>query len=337
MRRFELSDTQAEAILELKLRHLAKLEEMKIKGEQEELAAEQADLNRTLRSKARLTDLIKNEIATLAEAHGDKRRTTIVEREAAQAIAESELVTSDPVTVILSERGWVRAAKGHEVDVETLAYRSGDRFLAAALGRSNQTCIFLDSTGRAYNVATHTLPSARGQGEPLSGHLNPPDGSSFCAVLIGQPDDRWVVASSAGYGFVVKLEELYTRNKAGKAALRVPDGATVVPAAPTGADGAWLAAVSTDGRLLVFALDELPELAKGKGNKILGLPSKGEERLAAVCVLGKQQALKIQSGQRVMTLKAQDLDHYRAARGRRGSALPRGWRKVERMAPEAVS
>jgi topoisomerase-4 subunit A len=334
MQRFKLSDTQAESILELKLRHLAKLEEMKITGEQSELAAEQADLKGTLKSKARLTELIKHELLELAEVHGDKRRTLVVEREAAQAIAESELVTSDPVTVILSERGWVRAAKGHDADVEALAYRSGDRFLAAALGRSNQPCVFLDSTGRAYNVTTHTLPSARGQGEPLSGHLNPPDGSSFCAVLIGGPEDRWVVASSAGYGFVVKLAELYTRNKAGKAALRVPAGASVIPAAAVGADAAWLAAVSTDGRLLVFPLSELPELAKGKGNRILGLPGKGAERLAAVCVLREQQALKIQSGERVMTLKAQDLDHYRAGRGRRGSALPRGWRKVERLSAD---
>jgi topoisomerase-4 subunit A len=334
MRRFKLSDTQAEAILELKLRHLAKLEEIKIKGEQAELAADEMDIKSTLRSKARLTDLIKSELLELAETHGDKRRTEIVEREAAQAMAESELVTSDPVTVILSERGWVRAGKGHDVDVEALAYRSGDRFLAAALGRSNQTCVFLDSTGRAYNVPAHVLPSARGQGEPLSGHLNPPDGSSFCAVLIGEPQDRWVVASSAGYGFIVKLEELHTRNKAGKAALRVAPGAAVIPAARVGADTAALAAVSSDGRLLVFALEELPELAKGKGNKILGLPSKGGERLAAICVLAPKQALKIQSGQRFMTLEAGDLEHYRANRGRRGSALPRGWRKVDRLTAE---
>ncbi len=334
MKRFKLSDEQAEAILELRLRHLAKLEEIKIKGEQGELAKEQADIKATLRSKQKLVALIKGELIELAEAHGDGRRTAIVEREAAQAIAESELVTSDPVTVILSERGWARAAKGHEVDVESLSYRSGDRFLAAAPGRSNQTCIFIDSTGRAYNVPAHTLPSARGQGEPLSGHLNPPDGSSFCAVLIGQPEDRWVVASTAGYGFIVKLEELYTRNKAGKAALRVPKGATVVPAAPVPADGAVIAAVSTDGRLLVFGLEELPELAKGKGNKILGLPGKGGESLAAICVLAPKQALKVQSGQRQMTLKPGDLEHYRGERGRRGSALPRGWRKVERLAAE---
>ena len=334
MKRFKLSDTQAEAILELKLRHLAKLEEVKIKGEQSELASEQSALKGTLRSKAKLTKLIRQELLDLAETHGDDRRTVVVERAPAQVIAESELITSDPVTIVLSERGWARAAKGHEVDVDGLAYRSGDQFQAAALGRSNQTCIFLDSTGRAYNIPAHTLPSARGQGEPLSGHLNPPDGSSFCAVLCGAAEERWVVASSAGYGFVVKLEDLYTRNKAGKAALRVPAGASVVPAAPIGEDPAWLAAVSSDGRLLLFDLGELPELSKGKGNKILALPSKGNARLIAITVLGAADVLKIQSGQREMTLKPRDLEHYIGERGRRGSALPRGWRKVDWMVAE---
>ena len=333
MKRFKLSDAQAEAILELKLRHLAKLEEMKIKGEQKELATELANLEQTLKSKARLVKLIRSEIEALAEKHGDKRRTMIVEREAAQAIAESELVADEPVTVVLSERGWARAAKGHDIDAMGLSYRSGDQFLADARGRSNQTCVFLDSTGRAYNVPAHTLPSARGQGEPLSGHLNPPDGSSFCAVLIGEPQDRWVVASSAGYGFIVKLEALYTRNKAGKATLRVPAGAAVIPAAALGANTISLAAASSDGRLLLFPLEELPELPKGKGNKILGMPTKGGERLAAICALTAEQALKIQSGDRVMTLEARDLGHYRANRGRRGMALPRGWRKVDRLTP----
>jgi topoisomerase-4 subunit A len=331
MKRFKLSDVQAEAILELKLRHLARLEEMRIKGEQKELAAEKADLEGLLRSRTKLTKLIKTELLALAETHGDARRTTVIERAAAQAMPESDLVTSDPVTVVLSERGWVRAAKGHEVDVEGLAYRSGDQYLAHALGRSNQTCVFLDSTGRAYNIQAHTLPSARGQGEPLSGHLNPPDGSSFRAVMIGQPDDLWVVASAAGYGFVVKLGELHTRNKAGKAALRVPKGSSVVPAAAVGDAPKWLAAASTDGRLLVFPLEELPELSKGKGNKILSLPSKGGAELVAIAVLADGQSLRIRSGQREMTLKPRDLEHYLATRARRGLALPRGWRKVERM------
>ena len=334
MKRFKLTDHQAEAILELKLRHLAKLEEMKIRGEQTELAAEKADLEALLKSRPKLTKLIKAEITELAEMHGDARRTKIVERAPAQAMAESELVTSEPVTVILSDRGWARAAKGHDVDPETLSYRSGDCFLAAALGRSNQLAVFVDSTGRAYSVSAHALPSARGQGEPLSGHFNPPDGSSFRSVLIGLPEDRWVVASSAGYGFVVQLQDLYSRNKAGKAALKVPKGASVIPAAPVGEEGVLLAAASTDGRLLVFPLEELPQLPRGKGVKILGLPAKGEIELAGVAVLADGQALKIKAGQRQMTLKAGDLEHYVGERGRRGSALPRGWRKVERLAPE---
>ena len=334
MKRFKLTDTQAEAILELKLRHLAKLEEMKIKAEQKELAVEQEDLEQTLKSKARLTKLIKTEIGELADRYGDPRRTAIVEREAAQAIDESELVTAEPVTVVLSEGGWVRAAKGHDVDVASLSYRSGDAYLALARGKSNQLAVFIDSTGRAYSVGAHSLPSARGQGEPLSGHFNPPDGSSFRAVLIGQPSERWVVASSKGYGFVVKLEELYSRNKAGKTALRVPPGGSVIPATPVGENGRLLAAVSTDGRLLVFPLEELPELAKGKGNKILALPGKGDVLLAAICVLGGEQALKVGSGTRQMTVKAADLGHYVGPRGRRGAALPRGWRKIESLSAE---
>jgi topoisomerase-4 subunit A len=334
MKRFKITDVQAEAILELKLRHLAKLEEMQIRTEQKELAAERADLEQMLKSKARLTKLIKSEIAELAEKHGDKRRTKIVEREAAQAIAESELVASEPVSVVLSERGWVRAAKGHEIDVSSLAYRTGDQFLAAARGKSNQLAVFIDSTGRAYSVGAHTLPSARGQGEPLSGYFNPPDGASFRAVLIGAPEDRWVVASTAGYGFVVKLEELYSRNKAGKVALRVPAGSSVVPAAPVGEAGTWLAAASSDGRLLVFALAELPELSKGKGNKILAVPAKDGVKLTAIAVLGDEVALRVDAGQRHMTIKAPDLAHYVGARGRRGMALPRGWRNVERLSAE---
>jgi topoisomerase IV subunit A len=334
MKRFKLSDAQAEAILELKLRHLAKLEEIQIGGEQKALAVEKADLEQTLKSRPKLTKLIKGELAELAEKHGDKRRTGIVEREAAQAIAESDLVASEPVTVVLSERGWVRAAKGHEIDVAGLAYRSGDQFLGAALGKSNQLAVFIDSTGRAYSVGAHTLPSARGQGEPLSGYFNPPDGASFRAVLIGAPEDRWVVASSAGYGFVVRLTELHSRNKAGKSALRVPQGSSVVPAMPVGESGVRLAAASSDGRLLVFPLGELPELPRGKGNKILAVPSKAGVTLAAVCALGATQSLRIDSGQRHMTIKAGDLTHYAGERGRRGMALPRGWRTVDRLSAE---
>jgi len=338
MKRFKITDIQAEAILEIKLRHLAKLEEMQIRGEQKSLADERADLEQTLKSKAKLTKLIKTELAELAEKHGDKRRTIIVEREAAQAIAESDLVTSEPVTVVLSERGTARAAKGHEIDVTGLAYRSGDQFLSAARGKSNQLAVFIDSTGRAYSVGAHLLPSARGQGEPLSGYFNPPDGANFRAVLIGAPEERWVVASSAGYGFVVKLAELHSNKKAGKTALRVPEGATVVPASPVGVEGdlkgVRLAAASSDGRLLVFKLSELPELPRGKGNKILSVPSKDGVVLAGICVLGKEQSLRIDSGTRHMVIKTADLAHYAGARAHRGMALPRGWRTVDRLSVE---
>ena len=334
MKRFELSDTQAQAILELRLRHLAKLEEMKIRGEQEALAGERVDLEKTLGSKARLTKLIKEELLSLAKEHGDERRTTIVERDAAQAMKESELVSSEPVTVVLSERGWARAAKGREVDAETLSYRSGDQFLAAAVGRSNQLAVFVDSTGRAYSLPAHTLPSARSQGEPLSGRLKPPDGSSFRAVLIGTNDERWVLASSTGYGFVVKLQDLHSRNKAGKVALTLPKGATVVPAARIHEEDEYLVAVSSDGRFLVFSLEELPELVRGKGNKILGLPKDSECALVAICAFTEGQSVKVISGQRHMTLKPADLDEYFGYRGRRGLALPRGYRKVDRLLVE---
>jgi topoisomerase-4 subunit A len=333
MKRFELTDIQAEAILDLKLRNLAKLEEVRIKGEQDELAAEEADLNATLKSKAKVKKLMREELLALAEEHGDDRRTGIVERAQAKAISEAELIANDPITVVLSARGWVRAAKGHEVDIESLAYRSGDAFLAAAPGRSNETAIFLDSTGRAYNVPSHTLPSARGQGEPLSGHLNPPDGASFCAVMIGKPEDRWVIASTAGYGFVVKLDDLATRNKAGKAALKVPAGATVVTATPVRESHDRLAAVSSDGRLLVFELEELPELGKGRGNKILSLPGSGAAQMVAIASLAPDQSLKVRAGKREMTLKPKDLEHYLGNRARRGMALPRGWRNAETLTP----
>jgi topoisomerase-4 subunit A len=310
---------------------LAKLEEMQIRGEQKALSEERADLEATLKSKAKLTKLIKTEIEELAAKHGDKRRTGIVEREAAQAIDESQLVTSEPVTVVLSERGFARAAKGHEIDVAGLSYKAGDQFLAAARGKSNQLAVFIDSTGRSYSVGAHTLPSARGQGEPLSGFFNPPDGASFRAVLIGAPEDKWVLASSAGYGFVVQLGELYANKKAGKTALRVPDGGTVVPASPVGLAGKRLAAASSDGRLLVFPLAELPELSKGKGNKILAVPSKEGVVLAGICVLAPEHGLRIDSGTRHMVIKAADLAHYEGSRGRRGMALPRGWRTVDRL------
>ena len=273
MKKFKLSDVQAEAILNLRLRNLAKLEEMKIKGEQAELDEERQMLEKTLKSASRLKTLIKSEILEDAESYGDARRTIIVEREAAQALDETQLVASEPVTVVLSKRGWARAAKGHDVDALALSYKSGDGFLAAARGRSNQLAMFIDSTGRVYSVLAQTLPSARGQGDPLSGLFKPPDGAEFCGAMIGDADDRYLLASDAGYGFVATLGDLVSRNKAGKAILRVPAGGkSIVPAKVPRDSECLIAAVSSIGRLLCFEMDELPELAKGKGNKLINIP-----------------------------------------------------------------
>jgi topoisomerase-4 subunit A len=337
--RFELSELQAEAILETKLRHLAKLEEMKIRGEQEKLAAERDEIDRILKSRTRLRKLVRDEIVADADRYGDDRRSVLVQRAAAQAIAETELVVSEPVTIVLSRSGWVRAAKGHDIDPRSLSYKTGDEYRAVARGRSTQQAVFLDSTGRAYSLPAHALPSARGQGEPLSGRLDPPDGASFPGVLIGEPEERWVLASSAGYGFVVRLEDLHSRNRAGKAVLKVPEGAIVIAPVPVPAvDGALIAAANSDGRLLTFPVSDLPELPRGKGNKIFGISSKklasGEESLTAVAVVAPGQSLRVLCGERHMGLSFRELGAYRGERGQRGAVLPRGWRKVDGLETE---
>jgi len=337
MKAFGLTDIQAEAILDLKLRHLARLEEMKIRGEQGELAKERKALASILGSKARLRKLVRDEINADAERFGDDRRTAIVERRAAQAMDESTLISSEPVTVVLSRHGWIRAAKGHEIDPEQLSYKSGDSFLAAAPGRSNQPAVFLDTTGRAYTVMTHTLPSARGQGEPLSGRVNPPDGAAFAGVVTGRPEDKVLLATGSGYGFVARLEDLYSRNRAGKAVLKVPKGSDVlIPSpVPDPDDDALVVAATSEGRMLAFPLAELPELARGKGNKIIGIPpariKAGEERMVAAVAVPSKASVLVLSGQRTMTLKPRDLEKYIGIRGRRGSLLPRGWRKVDAL------
>jgi topoisomerase-4 subunit A len=337
MKRFKLSDIQAEAILNLRLRNLAKLEEFKIKGEQDELQQERDVLEKTLNSAARLKTLIKKEILEDAEAYGDERRTEIVEREAAQALDETQLVSSEPVTVVLSQAGYARAAKGHEIDPATLSYRSGDNYLAAAQGRSNQLAMFIDSTGRVYSVIAGTLPSARGQGEPLSSRFKPPDGAGFCGAMIGDNNQKYLLASDAGYGFIATLSDLVSRNKAGKAILRVPAGGKAVVPAPVPRNKECLiAAVSSIGRWLLFEMDELPELAKGKGNKLINIPGpkykSGEEKMVAAAVVPEDGHLEIYTGTRKMTIKWRDLDNYYGDRALRGSLLPQGWRKVERLA-----
>ena len=333
MKRFKLSDIQAEAILETKLRHLAKLEEMKIRDEQKKLREEKEDIESTLKSKAKLKKLIATEIEADAAKYGDDRRTKIVEREAAVAIDESQLIANEPATIVLSKGGFVRSAKGHEIDPRTLQYKTGDEYQHAAKGRSVQQAVFLDSTGRAYSLVAHSLPSARGLGEPLSSRLDPPDGAKWRGVMIGEPEDLWLVASDAGYGFTVRLKEAYASKKAGKTLLSLPDGALVLPPAPVPGDDALVAVTSEGGKLLVFPVKDVPELPRGKGNKLFDIPSKKfaarEDFLTGMAVVPKDKALIVRSGDRKMTLSWSDLKDYRGERAQRGSVLPRGWRTVD--------
>ncbi|MFT4613113.1 MAG: topoisomerase-4 subunit A [Bacteroidia bacterium] len=339
MQRFKITDEQAEAILELKLRHLAKLEEMNIRTEQDELAVERDGLQKTLGSAARLKTLIKKEMLAVAEKFGDARRSPLVQRTEAKAFSELELMTADPITVVMSEKGWIRAGKGHEIDPTSLSYKSGDAFKMSALGRSNQPTVILDSTGRAYTIPSHNLPSARGQGEPVTGRINPPSGATFEGLMMGDESALYLVASDAGYGFVAKLADLQTKNRAGKAALKLPKGSQVVQPSTIGAvEGAWVAAVSNEGRMLLFPLADLPQLPRGKGNKIISIPparvQSREEFMLAVQVLREGESLVIYSGKRHLKLKGDDLKHYRGERGRRGNKLPRGFQKVDSISVE---
>lgn len=337
IRRFGLSDIQAEAILNLRLRQLARLEEMKIRGEQDQLSAERDELRKILGSKQRLQTLVRKELESIAEEYGDARRSPLVQRQEAKAYSEADLMTTEALTVVLSQKGWIRAARGHDIDAAALSYKSGDDFLAAVPVRGNQQLILLDSSGRSYALPAHTLPSARGQGEPVTGRLNPPSGASFCGLLAGGDDQRVLMATDAGYGFIAKLSDLYTKNRAGKAAISIPRGAKVL--APVlllrDLENALVVAVSSEGRMLAFPAVDLPELARGKGNKIINIPSSRlqarEEWMAAVVVVGEDQTLTIHSGKRHHVLKRPDLEHYRGERGRRGNKLPRGFQKVDRI------
>lgn len=340
MARFKLSEEQTDYILDTRLRQLARLEEMKIRGEQRELEAERDDLAKTLASPRRLKQLIRKEISEDAERYGDARRSRLVERGAARALDETALIPSEAVTLVLSEKGWVRAAKGHEVDAAALAYKSGDGFLAAAPGRSNQQAVFLDSTGRSYSLPAHALPSARGHGEPLTGRLSPPDGAVFVGLALGNPDDLYLVASDAGYGFVARLEDLYAKNKNGKAVLNLPAGAKVLPPLPiTDVGSDQLAAVSSTGRLLVCPLSELAHMARGKGDKFFAIPAKKvaarAEFVVAARPLTPGGTLLVRCGKRYLKLKGADLDAYRGARGARGAKLPRGFQGVGGLDVEA--
>ncbi len=336
MARYDLSDIQAEAILNLRLRQLAKLEEFKIRAEQDELSTERDSLEKILGSDRRLKTLVRKELEAIAEEFGDARRSALVQRDEAQAFNEADLLSADPVTVVLSEKGWIRAAKGHEVDGASLNYKAGDSFFASAQGRSNQQVILLDSTGRSYALAAHTLPSARGQGEPATGRLNVPSGATFCGLLMGDDEQRVLLATDAGYGFVAKMADLYTKNRSGKTLISIPKGGQILPPiANVNVESGRVVAISNEGRMLAFALSELPELARGKGNRIINIPTSRlqvrEEFMLTVAVIVEGQSLVIYSGKRHHNVKFSDLEHYLGERGRRGNKLPRGFQKVDRV------
>ncbi|MEN5223117.1 DNA topoisomerase IV subunit A [Stenotrophomonas sp. TWI602] len=335
--RFALSEEQAEYILETKLKQLARLEEMKIRGEQDELAKERDKIVGILESKAKLKKLIRDELVADAKKFGDDRRSPLVQRGAAQAIDETELVPSEPMTVVLSEKGWIRAAKGHDMDPSTLSYRDGDALLGSVRARSTQQVAFLDSEGRAYSTLIHTLPSARGNGEPLTGRFSPAPGSAFMTLASGENNTRFVLASTHGYGFVTRFENLTGRNKAGKAMLNLTSGSKVLtPAVVANPETDRIVAVTSSGNLLAIAASDLPELDKGKGNKIIDIPKAklATERVVAVVSVAPGNTLLVRSGQRTMNLSFKDLDTYLGTRATRGHLLPRGWQKVEGLAVE---
>ncbi len=336
MQRFKITDIQAEAILETKLRHLARLEEMKIREEQRELAEERGEIEKILKSKARLTKLVRDELNNDAEEYGDERRTKLIEREAAQAISATDLLSSEPTTVVLSRLGWVRAAKGHDIDARALSYKTGDEFQAAAKGRNLQQAVFIDSTGRAYSIDAHALPAARGYGEPLSGTVDPPDGATFAAVLIGEPDDLWMLASDAGYGFKVKLAELYARNKKGKSVLRVPENAQVLPAQPIVHPESWVVLVDHAGSVMSIPAAQIEEMSSGKGQNLFGIAGKKsaerKEWIVAMAVVPPGSSLTVFSGKSSpMVLRHAELAQFQDRKGQRRQRFSRAYKQIDRL------
>ncbi|WP_392561500.1 DNA topoisomerase IV subunit A [Orbus sturtevantii] len=336
MARFALSDTQAEAILELKLRHLAKLEEVKINVEQSELAKERDQLQAILGSERKLNSLIKKELIADSEKYGDERRSPIVVRAEAKAITEQELTPSEPITVVLSEMGWVRSAKGHDIDPTTLSYKAGDNYKTSAKGKSNQPVIFIDSTGRSYAIEPISLPSARGQGEPLTGKLTLPAGANIEHLIMSSSDEQKILmASDAGYGFICTFNDLVARNRNGKTIITLPKGAKVMPLMEINDDELLLLAITNAGRMLVFPVNDLPALSKGKGNKIISIQSaqaeKHEDYLSYMALISPESSITLYVGKRKLTLKPIDLQKFRAERGRKGTLLPRGLQHIDRI------
>ena len=339
MKNFKLSDTQADAILNLRLRRLAKLEELKIKADLGNLKKEKKELEAILKSKQRLKTVIKKEIETDAKLFADDRQSEIKEAKEAKVIDEKSLITSEPVTIVLSEKGWVRAAKGHDIDPTSLNYKSGDNFKQMSQGKTNQLAVFIDSSGRCYSLPSHSLPSARSFGEPVSARLTPPDGVSFEGVMTGTPDTVYLLAADSGYGFMIKLKDIYTKNRNGKLILKVPENSNVLlPTKVNDIENDWVAAVSSIGRLLMFPISELTLLTKGKGLKIIQIPpaklKTREEYVVAMTAMGETDNLTIFTNKRHTVLKADEHEKFIGERGRRGAMLSRNFRNVIRISPE---
>ena len=338
MLRFGLSEIQANAILDLRLRHLAKLEEVKIQVEQTELEKEQKYLEGVLGSRAKMTRLMRDELTQDAETYGDERHSPIVARQEARALREDQLVASEPVTVVLSDNGWIRSAKGHDIDPRALTYKSGDQYLTSAQGRSNQPLVAFDTTGRAYSVQTHTLPSARSQGEPLSGRIDLTINAKITQLALADETTQWVLATDHGYGFICKHGDLLGRNKAGKSVVNLGDAKLLPPALIGDAELARIAVAVSSGHLLIFEAHELPELAKGKGNKLVQIPPallKDGHRVTAITVLPALRSLRVIAGKRHVTLSPSDLENFVGERARRGKLLPRGFQRVDELQAES--
>lgn len=336
MARFGLSDTQAESILELKLRHLAKLEEMRIKGEQDELEKERKHLEGLLSSDRKLKKLITEEIQEAVDLFGDDRRTPMVARKESQAFSEEDLMSNDPITVVISKQGWIRAAKGHDIDVHGLSYKSGDEFLISTKGRSNQTLVLLASNGRTYSVKAHSLPSARGQGEPITGRISLEKDATIVSAILDNEEAHYLIASDAGYGFVAQLKDLYAKNKAGKATLSLPKGAQVMtPMFVQNPEQGRVIAISNEGRMLAFDVASLPQMAKGKGNKMISIPTARaadrEELMVTMACIQPNDLLTAYAGKRFMSFVEKDLEEYLGERGRRGLKLPRGFQRIDSL------
>ena len=332
-KKFKISDIQANAILEIKLRQLAKLEQIKLEEERDALKKEKKELEKILNSKARLKTFIKNELKEIKENFGDDRKSPIIESSSAKMFSEEDTITSDPVTIVLSNAGWIRSAKGHEIDPSTLSYRGEDKLKDFSRGRNNQLCVFIDALGKAYTLPAHTLPSARGLGEPLTGRVTSSSGVEFMSVAIGKSEDKFLIANTSGYGFLANFEDMISNKKTGKAFMKIPEGAEILPCEKIMQDDKYIAAVTNFGKLLIFNLDELTILAKGKGTKIINIPKKQfvekKERLIIVKPFSEGSKLNIQRDNgNIRAFSSKELEGFKLERAKRGRSLPQGYKRV---------